>query len=150
MKLLPVSSTNTGNKGKREKRGESSQYNRYIGGDRKIYFDIQGLVELIVCDTEQLEYMVHCCENCPSFQAQQTFLENKFTELNIDDNVSYSQWEKMDRTSLKTNTLTVDEFIELLVYSQWHFQQFFGGASFFNECSKEKSRCAAGESEAAL
>ena len=83
----------------------------------KFTLTYKDLMKMIVCDTEQLECMVHCCENCPGFQALQIFLQNKFTELNIDDDVSYSQWESTDRTSLRTNTLTVDKFIELLVYS---------------------------------
>ena len=31
--------------------------------------------------------------------------------------MSYSQWESLDRTKLQTQTVNVDNFIELLVYS---------------------------------
>ena len=64
-----------------------------------------------------MQCIVRPCEICLGFQALKTFLENKFTELDIDDDVSYSKWESTDRTSLRTNNSTVDEFIELLVYS---------------------------------
>ena len=72
---------------------------------------------MIACNTEQLEGMVYRCENCPGFQALQTFLRNKFTEMDIDDEVSNSQWKSTDRTSLRTNVSTFDEFTELLLYS---------------------------------
>ena len=83
----------------------------------KFTLTYKDLMKMIVCDTEQLECIVHRCENCPGFQVLQTFFENKFTEMDIDGNVSYSQWESNDRTSLRTNTWNVDKFIELLVYS---------------------------------
>ena len=77
------------------------------------------LMEKIGCDTTSLECMVHTVkiENCPGFLALETFIKNKFEELDIDDDVTYSQWESTDRTILRSHTAEVDDFIELLVYS---------------------------------
>ena len=48
---------------------------------------------MVVCDVENMECMVHRCENCPGFKALQSYLENKFEEYKIDEDVSYSQWD---------------------------------------------------------
>ena len=57
------------------------------------------------------------CEPCPGYTALEAYVRDKFTELEIDDEIRYSQWESVDRTILKTHTSDVDDFIELLVYS---------------------------------
>ena len=47
----------------------------------------------------------------------QSSSQEKFAELEIDEEMSYSQWQSVDRTTLRTHTADVDDFIELLVYS---------------------------------
>ena len=83
----------------------------------KINVTYKDLMEKIVCDTTNLECMVHRCDNCPGYTALEAYVRDKFTELEIDDEIRYSQWESVDRTILKTHTSDVDDFIELLVYS---------------------------------
>ena len=61
--------------------------------------------------------MVHRCSNCPGYAALEKYVRDKFTELEIEEEMSYSQWESVDRTTLRTNTADVDDFIDLLVYS---------------------------------
>ena len=72
---------------------------------------------MIVCDTTNLESMVHCCKNCPGYPPLKKFIQNKFTELEIDEEMLYSQWKSIDRTTLQIHTADVDDFIKLLVYS---------------------------------
>ena len=61
--------------------------------------------------------MVHCCNNCPGYTAVETFIKDKLAELDIDEEVWYSQWESMDRSNLNSHTSDIYDFIELLVYS---------------------------------
>ena len=71
----------------------------------------------IVCDTTNLECMVHRCENYPGYTAVETFIKEKFAELDINEEVRYSQWENVDRSNLNSHTSDIDDFIELLVYN---------------------------------
>ena len=45
---------------------------------------------MVVCDTTNLECMVHCCKNCPGYPPLKKFIWNKFTELEIDEEMLYS------------------------------------------------------------
>ena len=62
--------------------------------------------------------MIHRCENCPGYDALQEYLENTFQEhdFDTDEEMSYSQWESTDRTTLRTHTASIEDFIESLVY----------------------------------
>ena len=82
-------------------------------------FDItyKGLMAMVVCDTTNLESMVHRCKNCSGFPALEKFIRNKFKELTIDEEMSYNHGESVDRKTLWTHTAYVGDFIELLVYS---------------------------------
>ena len=71
---------------------------------------------MVVCDIDNMECMTHRCELCPCFIALQTYIEKKFEEFDIDHEISYTQWDSTDRTTLNTLTTPVEEFIELLVY----------------------------------
>ena len=75
------------------------------------------LMEKVVCDTTSLECMVHRCENCPGFEALEEYVTTKMNELEIDEEIRYSQWESVDRTMLQRHSTPVEDFIELLVYS---------------------------------
>ena len=79
------------------------------------------LMAMVVCDTTNLECMVHHCKNCPGYPALDNFIRNKYAELEIDEEMSCSQWESIDRTKLWTRTADVDNFIKLLVYSVDNF-----------------------------
>ena len=71
---------------------------------------------MIVCDIDNMECMIHKCEKCPGFAALQTFVDEKFPEYDIDDEITYIQWDSTDRTTLRTMTASVEDFTELLVY----------------------------------
>ena len=54
---------------------------------------------MVVCDITNLECRVHCCKNCPGYPVLEKFIRDKVTELEIDE-MSNSQWEVLDRTTL--------------------------------------------------
>ena len=70
-------------------------------------FDItyKELMAMVVCDTTNLECMVHHCENCPGYSALEKLIRKNFTELEIDGEMSCSQWESIDRTTLQTQLM---------------------------------------------
>ena len=75
------------------------------------------LLDMVVCDSEKMECMVHRCDKCPTFTALETFLKSKLEEYEITDEIKFSQWDSTDRTTLRTQVAEVDEFVDLLVYS---------------------------------
>ena len=60
---------------------------------------------MVVCDTTNLECMVHHCKNCPGYSALEKLIRKNFTELEIDGEMSCSQWESIDRTTLQTQLM---------------------------------------------
>ena len=70
---------------------------------------------MVACNTTNLEWMMHHCKNSPGYPVLEKLVRNKFTELEIDKEMSYGRWETIDRTTLKTHTADVDDLIELLV-----------------------------------
>ena len=75
------------------------------------------MMSLMVCDTDKLECMVHRCENCPTSSSLRQHITAKFEEYEIEEDIEFSQWESTDRTTLRTYTSTVEDFIDLLVDS---------------------------------
>ena len=53
---------------------------------------------------------------CPTYTALREYVELKFQEYDIGEDIIYSQWDSTNRTILRTHTTPADEFIELLVY----------------------------------
>ena len=60
------------------------------------------LMAKIVCDTTNLECMVHRCDNCPGFPTLEKFVKDKFAEVDIDEEVKYNQWANVDRSITTT------------------------------------------------
>ena len=75
------------------------------------------LLQVAVCDTENMECMIHRCESCPTYSALQSYLETKLEDYEINEDISFTQWDSTDRTTLQTHVAPVDEFVEKLVYS---------------------------------
>ena len=75
------------------------------------------LLQLVVCDTENMECMVHRCDSCPTFTALKEYLEKKLEEYEVTEDITFSQWDSTDRTTLVTHVAPVDEFVDLLVYA---------------------------------
>ena len=83
---------------------------------KKFKVTYRDLMKIIVCDIENMECMVHRCENCPGSDALHTYLQKKFKEYDVDDNITFSQWDSTDRTAQRTCTAPGEDFLEQLVY----------------------------------
>ena len=55
---------------------------------------------MVGCNITNLEWMMHHCKNSPGYPVLEKLVRYKFTELEIDKEMSYSQWESIDRTTL--------------------------------------------------
>ena len=71
---------------------------------------------MVMCNVQKMECMVHQCQKCPTYTALTEYVELKFQEYDIEEDITYSHWDSTNRTTLRTHTTSVDEFIELLVY----------------------------------
>ena len=58
---------------------------------KKLRSYLQGLMKIIVCDIENMECMVHKCENCPGSDALHIYLQKKFKEYHVEDDITFSQ-----------------------------------------------------------
>ena len=76
----------------------------------------KNMLATAVCDVQKMECMVHWCHKCPTCTKSREYVELKFQEYDIEEDITYSQWDRTDRTILRTQTTPVDEFIQLLVY----------------------------------
>ena len=83
---------------------------------KKFKVTYRDFMKTIVCDIENMECMVHKCENCPGSDALHTYLQKKFQEYDVDDDITFSQWDSTDRTALQTCTAPAEDFLEQLVY----------------------------------
>ena len=80
------------------------------------------MLAMAVCDVQKMECMVHRCHKCPICTTSREYVELKFQEYDIEEDITYSQWDRTDRTILRTQATPVDEFIELLVYHIDNYQ----------------------------
>ena len=46
--------------------------------------DYHELLELIVCNRNSKEHMIHCCESCPGVNAVKTFIEGELVKADDD------------------------------------------------------------------
>ena len=84
--------------------------------------DYHELLDLIVCDRDSKECMIHRCESCPGVNAVKKFIEGDFMKANddcqVDDyddfEIIFQQLTTSDRAELISSTLLFDEFIEQL------------------------------------
>ena len=84
--------------------------------------DYHELLELIVCNRNSKEWMIHCCESCPGVSAVKKIIEGELMKADddgqVDDyddvEITFQQWTTSDRAELISCTLPLDEFIEQL------------------------------------
>ena len=82
--------------------------------------DYHELIELIVCDRNSKECMIHRCELCPGVAQLKAFIEGELLKSddpdeendNDDTEVSFKQWTTCDRAELINCSLPLDEFID--------------------------------------
>jgi hypothetical protein len=66
------------------------------------------LMTKVVCDVTSNECMVHRCPNCPGIVSLKKFLDAQL--IDNDEEVSFNQWQKTDRTTLIYQTTTMEEY----------------------------------------
>jgi hypothetical protein len=76
----------------------------------------QELYNLIVCDSENKECMVHRCANCPDNTSK---LEEKIYELIGDyeegDTIEFNQWVTTDRAELIFQSEKVPDYVNMVI-----------------------------------
>ena len=88
---------------------------RHLTQVSKTAIDYKILMNMVFCDVENMECMLQRSEKCPGFQNLQSCIEKELEKYDIAD-VTYPQWVSTDRTSLRSLSAPIDEFVELLVY----------------------------------
>ena len=73
------------------------------------------LVNKVVRDPSNREFMMHCCTSCPGINALCKFLEEELSEIDPDFQFHYSQWQTKDRACLVTVTSTCEEYKDTLI-----------------------------------
>ena len=76
----------------------------------------KNMLTTIVCDVQKMDCMVHRCHKCSTYTVLREYVEFKFQQYNIEEDITCSQWDSTNRNTLRIHTAPVDEFIELLVY----------------------------------
>ena len=99
-----------------EKRKEEIEDSFKIIDIQKFECDYKDLMKMIICDIDNLECMVHRCVKCPGYQNLQCFVEKKLEEYDIDEDISYKHWDSTEHTKLQTIIVSVEEFVNELVY----------------------------------
>ena len=72
-------------------------------------------IDLIVCDINSKECMIHRCNNCPGTTPLKIYLETLLKEERNKEEMSFKQWTTTDRAELINRIELVDDFIELLI-----------------------------------
>ena len=73
------------------------------------------LMAKVVCDTLSNECMVHRCMNCPGTAYLRAFLDEELGEIDEDQEFHFNKGESTDRSQLITQTVTVEEYKDLLI-----------------------------------
>ena len=82
--------------------------------DHKIYY--QDLLSLAVCDIERKECMLNRCSDCPGTVPLKRFLEEKLEErYDEGDTIKFKKWVSTDRSTLESEELDFEEFVEEVV-----------------------------------
>ena len=71
-------------------------------------------METIVCDCKSKICMVHRCDKCPETNPLRQYLETLLEEL---DQITFQLWQTTNRSKMVTQSLSADEFIDLLVWA---------------------------------
>lgn len=73
------------------------------------------LIEKLVCSRDNRDCMLRHCSNCPSSDNVKSFIMEKFEEWDPNDDVTYSSWISTDRTQQVQFTVTLEEYLEILI-----------------------------------
>ena len=112
-KLIVNAFTSTMNKYIKKLNGLNLEVDNNAQMLQNLEIDYKKMMQMIVCDADNMECMVH---HCVGFKNLQAYLEGKFSAFEFDDDIIYSQWDITDRTKMINYSSSVEEFIELLVH----------------------------------
>ena len=87
-----------------------SEENNCYSGEIKY----QHLLSKLMCNPPRPSCWLGECPECEDSSNLSSSLEESFTKLEIEE-ITYKQWESIDRTDLVTHTDTVPEFVEKLI-----------------------------------
>ena len=73
----------------------------------------QDLISMMVCNSSDKNCMLQRCEDCPGDGIVLEYLESKFEDRA--EYITFAQWITTDRTEMIHQTLTVSEYIKMLV-----------------------------------
>ena len=62
----------------------------------------KNLINKVVCDSSNKECMIHHCESCPGMERLKEFLDEQLSDVDLDIEFHYSQWNSRDRATLAT------------------------------------------------
>ena len=71
------------------------------------------MIDNIVCNREMKDCMVHRCDMCPGTEPLRSYLKEVLSDIFYEE-ISFQQWQSTDRAQLVTQSMGIDEFIELL------------------------------------
>ena len=87
----------------------SGEFNCYCGEIK-----YQHLLSKLMCNPPSISCWLGECPNCEDSSNLSNSLEETFKRLDIEE-VTYKQWESIDRTELVTHTDKLPEFVEKLI-----------------------------------
>ena len=74
------------------------------------------LISMMVCNSNNKDYRLQRCANCPGDDVVADYLEKKFHDTTED--ITFAQWITTDRTEMIHPTLSVNEYVKLLMTKQ--------------------------------
>ena len=90
----------------------------------KLQKDYHELVEMIVCDRDSRDCMIHRCASCPGIESMKQHLNTILLtpDVDVDDDgdddnddydqtIIFQQWTTVDQSELISQTLDIEEFI---------------------------------------
>ena len=72
------------------------------------------MIDMVVRSREYRTCMVHRFEKCPGTEPLRSYLQTMLDE-EVNDEISFQQWQSIDRTKLVTQSMSVNEYIDLLI-----------------------------------
>ncbi|XP_049777645.1 uncharacterized protein LOC126175133 [Schistocerca cancellata] len=84
----------------------------------KIEESYKDLIKRLVCNTENQNCMLHRCNSCPANTALTEYLTEKLSEdYDLEEEIVISQWVNAGRAEMIKQSISVEDYISLLVRS---------------------------------
>ena len=61
------------------------------------------LINKVVCDSSNKEYMIHHCRSCPGIAGLKEFLDEQLCDVDLDIEFHYSQWNTTAHANISNN-----------------------------------------------